>query len=67
MTQYKNNGISLNLEQYAFCVNFGVVLGHIVYEDGLLVNPRKINIIIDMHTPTNVTKLKRFFSAKGFY
>ncbi len=39
------NEISLNLEKGAFCVNLGVLLGHIVCHDGLLVDPRKITII----------------------
>jgi hypothetical protein len=41
MIQCRNNGISLNLEKYAFCVNSGVLLGHIVYKDGLLVDLEK--------------------------
>jgi hypothetical protein len=67
MTQCKNNGINFNPEKCAFCVNLRVLLEHIIYEDGLLVNPRKINIITDMPTPTNVTKLKRFLKAASFY
>jgi hypothetical protein len=57
ITQCRNNGISLNPEKCAFCVNLGMLLGHIVCEDGLLVDLRKINIIMDMPTPTNVTEL----------
>jgi hypothetical protein len=67
MTQCKNNGISLNPKKCAFSVNLGVLLRHIVYEDGLLVDLRKINIITEMPTPTNVTKLKRFLVATSFY
>jgi hypothetical protein len=67
MNQCKNNGICLNPKKCAFCVNLGILLGHIVCEDGLLVEPRKINIIIEMPTPTNVTKLKRFLGATSFY
>ncbi len=67
MTRCRNNGIRLNLEKCAFCVNLGVLLGPIVYEDGLLVDPRKINIIIVMPTPTSVTKWKRFLGAASFY
>ncbi len=42
MTQYRNNGISFNPGKCAFCVNSKVLLGHIVCEDGLLVDLRKI-------------------------
>jgi len=31
------------------------------------VDLRKINIIMNMSTPTSVTKLKRFFKATWFY
>jgi hypothetical protein len=48
-------------------VNLKVILGHIVCEDGLLVDLRKINIIIELPTPTNVKKLKRFIGVAGFY
>ncbi len=48
-------------------MNSKVMLGHIICEDGLLVDLRKINIIIKMPTPTNVTKLKRFLGVAGFY
>jgi hypothetical protein len=67
MTQRRNNGISLNLENCAFCVNLGVLLRHIIYEDGMLVNLRKINIIINMPISTNVIELERFLGAIGFY
>jgi hypothetical protein len=49
------NGISLNPKKRAFCEILGVLLGHIMCHDGLLVDPRKITII--MPIPTNVTKI----------
>jgi hypothetical protein len=66
MIQCRNNGISINPKKCAFCVNSRVLLGHIVCEDGLLVDPRKINIIIDMPTLMNVTELKRFLGVPCF-
>jgi hypothetical protein len=39
------NGISFNSEKCTFYVNLGVLLGHIVCSDGLLVDPIK-NIVI---------------------
>jgi hypothetical protein len=52
------NGISLNLEKRAFCVNSRILLGHIMCHDGSLVDPRKIITIIIMPIPTNLTKIK---------
>jgi hypothetical protein len=51
----------------AFCVNYSVLLGHIVCSDGLLVDPRKITIIITMQVLDNVTTIKRFLEVVGFY
>jgi hypothetical protein len=67
MIQCKNNGISFNLEKCAFCVNFRVLLGHIVYQDGLLVNAKKNYIITNMSIATNVTKLKNILRVVRFY
>jgi hypothetical protein len=67
MTQCRNNGINFNLEKCAFCVNSGVLLGHIVYEDRILVDLRKINISTNMLTSTSATNLKRFLGATCLY
>jgi hypothetical protein len=55
LEECRQNGISLNLEKCAFCVNSGVLLGHIVCNDGLLVDPRKIIAITTMPVLVNMT------------
>jgi hypothetical protein len=55
MTQCINNGISLNPKKRAFCVNSKVLPGHIISENGLLVDPRKINIVTNMPLLMNMT------------
>ncbi len=55
LEECKRNGISHNPKKCALCVNSGVILGHIVCGDGLLVNPQKIIAIITMQVPINVT------------
>jgi hypothetical protein len=58
----------LNLEKCAFCVNYEVLLEHVVCHKGLLVDPRKIIAITNMPTPTKfVIELKWFLGATGFY
>jgi len=52
------NGISLNPKKCAFCVNSGVLLGHIICHDGLLVDPCKIMAIIVVPIPTNLIEIK---------
>ncbi len=62
------NGIMFNPKKCAFCVNYEVLLEHVVCHKGLLVDPRKIIAIIDMPTPTKfVIKLKWFLGATRFY
>jgi hypothetical protein len=52
------NGTSLNLEKCAFYVNSGVLLGHIVCHDDLLVDPRKITTITILPVLINPIKIK---------
>ena len=46
--------ISLNLKKCIFLSPFGVLLGHIICKQGLLVDPSKIIIIVDLPPPTSV-------------
>ena len=43
--------ISLNLKKCISCVPFGVLLGHIVCRKGLIVDPAKIAIIVNLPPP----------------
>jgi hypothetical protein len=49
--------ISLNLNKCIFFSPFGVLLGHIVCKQGILVGPSKIAIIVDFPPPTSVKQL----------
>jgi hypothetical protein len=49
--------ISLNLNKCIFFSLFGVLVGHIVCKQGLLVDPSKIAIIVDLSPPTSVKQL----------
>ncbi len=61
------NGINLNPKNVCFCVNYGVSLGHIVCNEGLLVDPQKIIAITTMLAPTNVIEIKKILGASCFY
>jgi hypothetical protein len=50
--------IALNLKKCIFFSPFGVFLGHIVCKKGLLVDPFKIDIIVDIPPPTSVKQLR---------
>jgi hypothetical protein len=46
--------ISLNLKKCTFCASFGILLGHLVCKQGLLVDSAKIDVIFYLPTPTSV-------------
>lgn len=48
------NYIYLNLNKYIFVVPFGTLLGHIVFKDGVCVDPAKVAKIVNMDPLTNV-------------
>jgi hypothetical protein len=59
--------ISLNLKKSIFFSPFGVLLGHIVCKQGLLLDPSKIAIIVDLPPPTSVRQLRTALGHIGYY
>jgi hypothetical protein len=59
--------IALNLKKCIFLSNFGVLLEHIVCNQGLLVDPSKISIIVDLPPPTSVRQLRTALGHIGYY
>jgi hypothetical protein len=49
--------ISLNLRKCIFCVPHGNLLGHIVCREGVLVDPAKFVVILNMPPPTSAKLL----------
>ena len=50
--------ISLNLKKCIFCAPFGILLGHVVCKEWLLVDQDKIAWILDLQLPTLVIQLR---------
>ena len=42
-------------------------LGHIVFEEGIRVDPKKIEVIIEWKPPRNVTEVCSFLGLAGYY
>ena len=42
-------------------------LGHIVLEEGIRVDPRKIEVIIEWKPPRNVMEVRSFLGLVGYY
>ena len=51
LAKCRHHQISLNLKKCIFCVPFGILLGHIVCKKGLMVDPSKIAIIVNLPPP----------------
>ena len=57
----------LNLRKCIFCAPFGVLLGHVVCRDGVLVDPAKVAIILDLPPPTSVMQLRSTLGHTKYY
>lgn len=57
--------VSLNLKKCILCVLFGIMLGHLVCKQGLLVDPVKIVVIVDFPPPTLVRQLQATLGHTG--
>jgi hypothetical protein len=59
--------IALNLKKCILFSPFGVLLGHIVCKQGLLVDPSKIPIIVDLPPPITVKQLRTVLGHTCYY
>lgn len=59
--------ISLNLNKCIFGVPFGILLGHIVCKQGLMVDPAKIAIIVNLAPPCSVKQLRTTLGHTCYY
>ena len=42
-------------------------LGHVVFKEGILVDPVKIDIVLNWERPENVYEIQSFLSLAGYY
>ena len=54
-------------EKCHFMVNQGIVLGHIISNQGIEVDKEKIELISKLPSPTNVKTIRQFLGHAGFY
>ncbi|CAN6579361.1 unnamed protein product [Malus baccata var. baccata] len=57
----------LNWEKCHFMVKQGIVLGHIISENGIKVDKSKIDLVRHLPSPTSVREVRSFFGHAGFY
>ena len=46
---------------------WGDFLGHVVSGDGIFVDPRKVEAIVNWEQPKNVSKIQSFLGLAGYY
>ena len=50
-----------------FWLNNVVFLGHVISKEGVLVDPQKIEVVVNWPRPTNVTRVRSFLGMAGYY
>src|SRR5277367_3903472 len=63
----RQHHISLNLKKCIFCAPFGILLGHIVCKQGLMVDPTTIAIIVNLPPPKSIKQLRTTLGHTGYY
>ena len=59
--------IALNLKKCTFLIPFGNLLSHVVWKQGLMVDPAKIAIILNLEAPWSVKQLRATLGHTGYY
>jgi hypothetical protein len=59
--------ISLNIKKFIFETSFGILLGHIVCKQGLLIDSAKIAVIINLPPPKIACQLRAMLGLTGYY
>ena len=63
----RQHQIALNSKKCIFYAPFGILLGHIIYKEGLLVDPTNIALILSLPPSTNVKMLQETLGHTGYY
>ena len=67
LAKCRKHQVSLNLKKCIFCVPFGILLGHIVCRQWLMVDPAKIAIIMNLPPPNSVRQLYTTLGHTSYY
>ncbi|XP_024010373.1 uncharacterized protein LOC112085393, partial [Eutrema salsugineum] len=63
----EQHNLVLNWEKCHFMVQQGIVLGHKISEKGIEVDRAKIEVMVNLQTPTSVKGIRSFLGHAGFY
>ncbi|XP_050876488.1 uncharacterized protein LOC127080201 [Lathyrus oleraceus] len=57
----------LNYEKCHFMLEHGIVLGHIIYEKGISLDPTKVDVISKLPYPSCIREIRSFLGHASFY
>ncbi|CAH9124286.1 unnamed protein product [Cuscuta epithymum] len=63
----RENQLYAKLSKCEFWKDRVAFLGHIITQEGVSVDPSKIEVVIDWPTPTTVTEVRSFLGLAGYY
>ncbi|XP_024007247.1 uncharacterized protein LOC112083452, partial [Eutrema salsugineum] len=63
----EQHNLVLNWEKCHFMVQEGIVLGHKISEKGIEVDRAKVEVMVNLQTPTSVKGIRSFLGHAGFY
>ena len=59
-------GLSLNPKKTLFSLEEGKILGHIISEEGIRIDPKRIDGILQINHPRNIKELQSFIGKINF-
>lgn len=65
--RFKAAGLTINIQKTKFCQTTIKYLGYVLSEDGLSIDPAKIQPVLDYPTPKSVKDIRRLLGLAGFY
>jgi hypothetical protein len=57
----------LNIKKFIFGTHFGILLGHIVCKQGLIVDSVKIEVTVNLPPPNSMCQLRETLGHTGYY
>ena len=66
LNTFKENKLLINFKKCSFMKNEMIYLGFVIFEDGLKMDPEKVQAIISWPTPRNVFEVRRFHVLMSF-
>jgi len=63
----RNHQLYAKFDRCEFWLNEVMFLGHVISAEGIFVDPRKVEVVVNWERPTNVTEIQSFLGLAGYY